>query len=137
MRRAALAVASLAAGVSVAAGATFAPAPAAGVTPAPAAREARFAAPARLLVEAREFNLALSRRAIKRGTAIVQLVNRGEDPHDLAIKRIRGTRRGAIAETRPGDVGEWDGRLRRGRYRLYCTLEGHRALGMRAVLRVR
>jgi hypothetical protein len=29
------------------------------------------------------------------------------------------------------------GRLRRGRYRLVCTLEGHRELGMRAVLRVR
>jgi hypothetical protein len=95
------------------------------------------AAPARLLVEAREFNLTLSRAKIKHGAAIVQLANQGEDPHDLAIKRIGGKRRGTIAETRPGALGEWDGRLRRGRYRLYCTLEGHRALGMRAVLRVR
>ena len=94
-------------------------------------------APARLLVEAREFNLALSRARIKHGLAIVQLADRGEDPHDLAIKRIGGKRRGGIAETRPGRLGEWEGRLRRGRYRLYCTLEGHRAAGMRAVLRVR
>jgi uncharacterized cupredoxin-like copper-binding protein len=95
------------------------------------------AAPARLLVEAREFNLTLSRGKLKHGPAIVQLANQGEDPHDLAIKRIGGKRRGTIAETRPGGLGEWEGRLRRGRYRLYCTLEGHRALGMRAVLRVR
>ena len=93
--------------------------------------------PARLLVEAREFNLTFSRAKIKPGRAIVQLANQGEDPHDLAIKRIGGRRRGSIAETRPGELGEWEGRLRRGRYRLYCTLEGHRAAGMRAVLRVR
>jgi uncharacterized cupredoxin-like copper-binding protein len=101
------------------------------------ATEVAAAAPARLLVEAREFNLTLSRGKIKHGVAVVQLANQGEDPHDLAIKRIGGKRRGTIAETRPGQLGEWEGRLRRGRYRLYCTLEGHRALGMRAVLRVR
>ena len=102
-----------------------------------AATDLAAAAPARLLVEAREFNLTLSRGKIKHGPAIVQLANQGEDPHDLAIKRIGGKRRGAIAKTLPGELGEWEGRLRRGRYRLYCTLEGHRALGMRAVLRVR
>ena len=125
MRRA---VASLATVAIIAAGAHAA---------AAAPREARLAAPARLLVEAREFNLTLSRGKIKPGLAIVQLANQGEDPHDLAIKRIGGKRRGTVAETRPGELGEWEGRLRRGRYRLYCTLEGHRALGMRATLRVR
>ena len=94
-------------------------------------------APARLLVEAREFNFTLSRGKVKPGLAIVQLANQGEDPHDLAIKRIGGKRRGTIAKTLPGELGEWEGRLRRGRYRLYCTIEGHRAAGMRAVLRVR
>ncbi|HWM10044.1 MAG TPA: hypothetical protein VNO82_11905 [Solirubrobacteraceae bacterium] len=95
------------------------------------------AAPSRLLVEAREFNLTLSRPSIARGPAIVQLANRGEDPHDLRLTRIGGKRRGAIAKVLPDEVGEWEGRLRRGRYRLVCTLEGHRALGMRAVLKVR
>ena len=94
-------------------------------------------APARLLVEAREFNLTLSRAKLKPGRAIVQLANRGEDPHDLRLARIQRPRRRADRETLPGRVGEWDGRLRRGRYRLYCTLEGHRAAGMRATLRVR
>ena len=93
-------------------------------------------APARLLVEAREFNLTLSRAKIKPGTAIVQMVNRGQDPHDLAIQRIGGKRRGKIHKTLPGELGSWDGKLR-GRYKLFCTLEGHRALGMRATLRVR
>jgi hypothetical protein len=95
------------------------------------------AAPARLLVEGREYNLTLSRAKLKAGRAIIQLANRGEDPHDLAVERIGGRRRGRIARTLPGELGEWEGRLRRGRYRLFCTLEGHRALGMRATLRVR
>jgi hypothetical protein len=99
--------------------------------PAPAV-SAKTRAPARLLVESREFNLVLSRQSVKPGAAIVQLVNRGEDPHDLRIARA-----GRIAETLPGGLGEWEGRLRRGRYRLWCTLEGHRGLGMKATLRVR
>jgi hypothetical protein len=94
-------------------------------------------APSRLLVESREFNLVLSRGSVKAGDAIVQLANRGEDPHDLRLKRVGGRGGGDIAETLPGEVGEWEGRLRRGRYRLWCTLEGHRRLGMRAVLRAR
>ena len=95
------------------------------------------AAPSRLLVESREFSLVLSREAVKPGHAIVQLANRGEDPHDLRFKRVGGRGGGAIAETLPGELGEWEGRLRRGRYRLWCALEGHRAMGMRATLRVR
>ena len=95
------------------------------------------AAPSRLLVESREFNFVLSRQSVKAGDAIVQLVNQGEDPHDLRLRRVGGRGSGSVGETLPGEVGEWSGRLRRGRYRLWCTLEGHRALGMRAVLHVR
>ena len=101
------------------------------------AAPAEAAAPSRLLVESREFNLVLSRESVRAGDAIVQLANRGEDPHDLRLRRVGGRGDGSIGETLPGEVSEWEGRLRRGRYRLWCTLEGHRALGMRAVLRVR
>jgi hypothetical protein len=94
------------------------------------------AAPARLLVEGREYNLTLSRAKLRHGNAIIQLANRGQDPHDLAIARVGGGKR-RIGKTLPGEVGEWEGRLRRGRYKLFCTIEGHRALGMRAALRVR
>jgi hypothetical protein len=110
--------------------AALAVAPVTPSVPAPAATTAR--APARLLVEAREFNLVLSRRRVPAGRAIVQLANRGEDPHDLRLRR-----RKRIGETPPGEVGEWEGRLRPGRYRLACTLPDHRRRGMRAVLRVR
>jgi hypothetical protein len=97
-------------------------------------------APARLLVSADEYNLMLSRSSVVGGRAIVQLFNGGEDDHDLRLRRIgqragRPTARWAI--TRPSRLSELTLRLSPGRYRLWCSLPGHRALGMSAVLRVR
>ena len=89
--------------------------------------------PARLLVEATEFHFTLSRTTLRAGPAVIQLAIRGEDPHDLRIARVRMK----IPETLPGEVGEWSGRLKRGRYKLYCSLPGHQKAGMRAYIRVR
>lgn len=99
------------------------------------------ASPARLLVSADEYRLTLSRERLAAGRAIVQLLNRGEDDHDLRLRRIvdAGRSPGTAVELEaasPGKLVERVVRLRRGRYRLWCSLPGHRALGMRAVLRV-
>jgi uncharacterized cupredoxin-like copper-binding protein len=88
--------------------------------------------PARLLVEATEYHFALSRTTLKAGRAIIQLSDRGEDPHDLRIAKV-----GHVHETLPGAVGQWSGRLKPGRYTLWCSLPGHEALGMKAYIRVR
>jgi hypothetical protein len=99
------------------------------------------AAPSRLLVGADEYFLTLSRRTLARGTALIQFVNRGEDPHDLRLRRFRRAGRPAagpagLPETPPGQLRELETRLAPGRYRLWCSIPGHRRLGMRAVLRV-
>jgi hypothetical protein len=103
---------------------------------APSTRES--AAPSRLLVSAREWSLTLSRARIGAGRAIVQLHNRGEDDHDLRLRRItrRSVPTARWAVTAPGDLSELALRLAPGRYRLWCSLPRHRALGMRATLRV-
>jgi hypothetical protein len=93
--------------------------------------------PARVQVSADEFGLALSRASIRSGAAIVELVNYGEDDHDLALRRIGGTRTYRIGIVRPGETGELEARLRAGRFTLWCTLADHRARGMRATLQVR
>ena len=94
--------------------------------------------PARVQASAEEFSLALSRPSIRSGSAIVELVNYGEDDHDLALRRIAaGARTYRIAVVRPGRTGELSSRLRPGRYRLWCTLADHRARGMVATLVVR
>ena len=98
--------------------------------------------PARLLVSAQEHSLLLSRQTIVSGRALIEFHNRGEDPHDMRMRRI--VRRGvsarrtfAVPETRSGALAEMDVRLPAGRYRLWCSLPGHEQLGMRAKLRVK
>ena len=92
--------------------------------------------PARVQVSADEFDLTLSRSSIQRGPAIVELVNFGEDDHDLALRRSGGTYTYRIGLVHPGETGDLEARLRAGRYLLWCTLADHSARGMRATLRV-
>jgi hypothetical protein len=94
-------------------------------------------APARVQVSADEFRYTLSRAAIRRGAAIVELVNYGEDEHDLALRRAGGKRTYRIGRVAPGEVGELEAKLAKGRFALWCTLPGHRTRGMRATLVVK
>jgi hypothetical protein len=95
------------------------------------------ASPARIQVGADEFSYSLSRQSIKAGPAIVQLVNYGEDAHDLRLRRTGGTRTYRIGKVRPGGIGELEARLRPGRFMLWCSLADHRTRGMSAILVVR
>jgi plastocyanin len=94
--------------------------------------------PARLQVSADEFRLVLSRSRVPAGPAIVGLVNFGEDDHDLALRRrAPGARTWKVRTVKPGEFRERQLRLATGRYLFWCTIADHRALGMRATLRVR
>jgi hypothetical protein len=92
--------------------------------------------PARVQASASEFHLTLSRPSLRAGPAIVELVNYGEDDHDLALRRVGGARTYRIGIVHPDGRGELDTRLAPGRYVLWCTLAGHRERGMLATLRV-
>jgi uncharacterized cupredoxin-like copper-binding protein len=101
--------------------------------------------PARLLVYAQEYSLQPSRTTVPAGTVIVQLWNRGMDPHDLRIRRHRpgggdeamyGKVLGAVKLTTPGKVSTATWTLKPGFYELYCSLPGHLAMGMHVDLRV-
>ena len=113
-----LAVAAAAAAVALAA-------------PAPAA-----VAPARVQVSAKEFFFALSRHRVAAGPAIVELVNFGEDPHDLRLQRIGGGRVWRSPVVYPGAYHDVEATLVPGRYRLWCSIANHRRLGMQATLTV-
>lgn len=95
-----------------------------------------------LLVYAQEWSLWSSRPALPHGAVSVQLWNRGQDAHDLHIRRLnrRGRMSGtaqALPVTQSGGLGHGTWRLAPGRYELYCSLPGHLALGMHTVLVVR
>ena len=93
---------------------------------------------ARVQVAADEFSLVLSRQRVRPGPALIELVNFGEDSHDLYLRRLaRGAKTFRIRAVRPGARAELELVLRPGRYRLWCSVADHHAHGMEATLVVR
>jgi len=93
--------------------------------------------PARVQVVAQEFRLALSRRTIRAGHAIIELRNAGEDAHDLLLQRVGGRKVWGWPVTPAGGVVNREVVLPPGTYRLWCGVANHRALGMTATFVVR
>jgi hypothetical protein len=92
--------------------------------------------PTRVQVTALEFEYRLSRQRVPEGRTLVELANFGQDEHDLALRRVGGTRVYALPKTLPGERRRASLRLVPGRYRLWCRLGDHRLRGMYADLRV-
>jgi hypothetical protein len=83
-----------------------------------------------------------SRGTIPRGEIEVQLTNRGEDAHDLRLRRLGagghlvGHTLG-VQVTGAGELSAARWHLGPGRFELYCSLPGHRRRGMHTVLVVK
>ena len=92
--------------------------------------------PARVQVVAQEFRYSLSRGTVRAGRVIVELVNRGQDTHDLDLRRVGGTHIFRFPSVQPGHVVDRELKLVPGRYVLWCAVADHRERGMHAVLRV-
>jgi hypothetical protein len=92
--------------------------------------------PARLQVTALEWEYRLSRARIVAGPALVELVNMGEDEHDLRLRRVGGTRTYGLGKVPPGERALLSARLAPGTFRLWCSLPRHAERGMKAQLRV-
>ncbi|HLI57876.1 MAG TPA: hypothetical protein VKY26_12700 [Actinomycetota bacterium] len=93
--------------------------------------------PTRVQVVAMEYYFILSRRSVASGPAIVQLVDFGQDPHDLRLQRVGGGRVYGTPVVQPGGIYDLDVNLQPGTYELWCSIANHRALGMQAKLVVR
>ncbi len=72
----------------------------------------------------------------------IEAVNRGDDPHDVAIRRVGGRRLAWTGTVLPGGhTRRFRIRLTPGRYVLFCTIAArtplsHERLGMKDALRV-
>ena len=103
----------------------------------PAAYAVTAKPPARVQVTSSEFDYVLSRAKVRQGRAIIELVNLGEDPHDLAIRRnAKGARTYVTKVVLPEKHASVSLRLYPGRYTLWCTVGDHRRIGMVATLTV-
>jgi plastocyanin len=94
-------------------------------------------APARMQVSAKEFSYTLSRTHLHPGQATIELVNFGQDPHDLRVQRVGARHIAGLPVVAPGEHADLTVTLRRGRYLFWCSLANHRQLGMRGTLVVR
>ena len=93
--------------------------------------------PTRVQVTAKEFYYTLSGltgRSVKAGPAIIEFVNYGEDPHDMRVERVGGTRVYGTPVLQPGSYYDLSVKLLPGRYELWCSIANHRQLGMEATL---
>jgi uncharacterized cupredoxin-like copper-binding protein len=88
-------------------------------------------------VIAKEYSFTLSRSEVPAGPVVLQLVNRGEDAHNLHAAEPEGAEAGALPNTEPGAHGDLKVNLHPGTYTLFCSLPGHEAKGMKATLTVR
>jgi len=104
---------------------------------AAAAVPASARAPTPVGVGEREWRVSLYRSSVPVGYVRLNVHNFGEDGHDLSVRTRTGRVLASLPELRPGESDSLRVRLRRpGRYVVFCSLEGHEALGMRARLRV-
>ena len=92
--------------------------------------------PARVQVVAQEFSYSLSRRKVKAGKVIIELVNRGQDTHDLDLERVGGTHVIRFPNVDPGHYVDKMLTLKPGTYHLWCAIADHSERGMQATLRV-
>ena len=91
-------------------------------------------APARVQVVAKEFSFSLSRQHVRAGSAVIELANFGQDPHDLRLQRAGARHIAGVGVVAPGARKDLSLRLAPGRYLLWCSVADHRQRGMRATL---
>jgi uncharacterized cupredoxin-like copper-binding protein len=86
-----------------------------------------------LALDAREMRYEPDRIAVAAGAVSVVLHNVGIVRHDLRIEK----RPQLLLEAEPGKTASATWQLPKGRYRIYCSIPGHRAAGMEGILEVR
>ena len=81
-------------------------------------------------VTAKDYSFALSTKTVKHGTVTFSIKNSGHTVHDFAIAGHTSKQIG------PGKSTTLTVMLKKGRYPYSCTVDSHKALGMKGVLQV-
>jgi plastocyanin len=85
-------------------------------------------------VTAVEYSFTLSRTIVPAGKVILELVNHGQDEHNLNVAPAEGALAGSFANTPAGAYTDQEIELRPGTYTLFCSLPEHARKGMKATL---
>lgn len=85
-------------------------------------------------VTAVEYSFTLSRTTVPAGKVILELVNHGQDEHNLNAALGEQAPTGSLPNTPAGAVKDQTVELRPGTYTLFCSLPEHVKKGMKATL---
>ena len=92
----------------------------------------------RMLAQATEYHLTLSRSQLSGQRLVIQYYNNGQDRHNLLASRggKHPVKMILVSTLTPGGLGTWRGRLAQGSWTLYCSVGAHRKRGMQSQLRI-
>jgi len=85
-------------------------------------------------VTAVEYSFTLSRTTVPAGKVMLELVNHGQDEHNLNVLGGEGQLAGSFENTPANGVRDLQVQLRPGSYTLFCSLPEHEQKGMKATL---
>ncbi|MFF5205781.1 plastocyanin/azurin family copper-binding protein [Streptosporangium sp. NPDC000396] len=86
-------------------------------------------------VTEREFSIGLSKKSLSPGTYTFKIKNVGTVPHGLSVKGPGVDSTSSIVPG--GKATELTVTLKKGKYRLWCPVDKHRAMGMVKTIKVR
>lgn len=87
-------------------------------------------------VSAVEYGFSLSRTSVPAGKVVLELVNNGQDEHNLHLEGDEGPLSESIGDTPSKGISDLHLEMRAGNYTLFCSLPTHEASGMKATLTV-
>lgn len=93
--------------------------------------EAATSSGATVQVQEKEYKITLATHTVRHGAVTFVVKNGGKIPHDLSIQGGKHT-----SSIGPGKTAKLTVTLKKGSYTLYCSVPGHRQLGMVAKLSV-
>jgi plastocyanin len=82
-----------------------------------------------------DFSISLDQKTLKAGSYTITVVNNGSSTHDLAVEED-GTTKATSDKVGPGEKTTFTVDLDAGKYVFYCSIDGHRAMGMEKTVQV-
>jgi uncharacterized cupredoxin-like copper-binding protein len=100
------------------------------------------AAPTKVRVVATEYRFAPAPKTVKPGATVIQLVNQGDEFHDIRLRKLNAAGRPTgpavmVGPVRPGKTAQKTVTLKAGKYSLVCTIGDHAEKGMVSRITVR
>ena len=80
-----------------------------------------------------EFTITLPSKTLTAGTYTFNVTNKGKFAHNLTVAGVQDKATPTLA---PGSTGDLTVSLQKGSYEFYCSVDGHKEMGMDVTVQV-